>query len=415
MTSRKPNRRSSVFKGQDSRWHGYVTTGVKADGSLDRRHRTGRTEAEVTRKVQELERQRDAGQVAKAGRTPTVAAWMRLWLDTIAPRTASELTIESTYRPKVERWIAPRIGQHRIDRLRPEHLDALYLALAKEGLSSKTVLMVHQLISRAYKMAVRRGVVARNVASLVDPPTHREAEMQPLTEAEARRILAVASGTRNGARWSVALALGLRQCEALGLRWRHADLDRGEIRVLQLKRSLYRHGCADPHACGLGHHGASCRPDCTLHARYCPTRVGGQWTFREPKGGKARTVVIPPPLLPVLQAQRVAQLEERLAAGETWQDWDLVFARRDGRPIDASDDWAEWKKITAAAGVKDSRPHDARHTAATLLLEQGVDIRVVQEILGHSTLAVTRRYTHVTNRLARDAAERMGRALWATS
>ncbi len=105
-------------------------------------------------------------------------------------------------------------------------------------------------------------------------------------------------------------------------------------------------------------------------------------------------MVIPPPLLSVLQAQRVAQLEERLAAGELWQDWDLVFARKDGRPIDASDDWAEWKKITTAAGIKDSRPHDARHTAATLLLEQGVDIRVVQEILGHSTLAVTRRYTN---------------------
>jgi site-specific recombinase XerD len=78
------------------------------------------------------------------------------------------------------------------------------------------------------------------------------------------------------------------------------------------------------------------------------------------------------------------------------------------------DDWADWKWLCKAAGVRDARLHDARHTAATLLLEQGVDIRVVQEILGHSTLAVTKRYTHVTSRLAKEAAGRMSRALWDT-
>ena len=80
--------------------------------------------------------------------------------------------------------------------------------------------------------------------------------------------------------------------------------------------------------------------------------------------------------------------------------------------MEPRDDWAAWKWLCKAAGVRDARLHDARHTAATLLLEQGVDIRVVQEILGHSTLAVTKRYTHVTSRLAKEAAERMARALW---
>jgi site-specific recombinase XerD len=124
--------------------------------------------------------------------------------------------------------------------------------------------------------------------------------------------------------------------------------------------------------------------------------------------------VIPAPLVQLLRQQRTAQNAERLAADEAWQrQWDLVFARPDGSPVDPSDDWAEWKRITVKAGVADARVHDARHTAATLRLEQGVDIRVVQEVLGHSTLAVTKRYTHVTSRLAKDAAERMSRALWA--
>jgi site-specific recombinase XerD len=109
------------------------------------------------------------------------------------------------------------------------------------------------------------------------------------------------------------------------------------------------------------------------------------------------------------------QEKERLAVGEKWKEWDLCFCFPNtlGRPMEPRDDWAEWKALCKAAGVRDARLHHARHTAATLLLEQGVDIRVVQEILGHSTLAVTRCYTYVTSRLAQDAADRMGRVLLA--
>jgi hypothetical protein len=84
-------------------------------------------------------------------------------------------------------------------------------------------------------------------------------------------------------------------------------------------------------------------------------------------------------LLPHLRAHRVAQSAARLAAGELWEDWDLVFAQPNGRPIQPRHDWEAWKALLASAGVRDARLHDARHTAATLLLEQGVDIRVVQE------------------------------------
>lgn len=128
---------------------------------------------------------------------------------------------------------------------------------------------------------------------------------------------------------------------------------------------------------------------------------------RQGTDGRHPAAAAPPP-----EAHRAAQAKRRLTAGELWDEWDLVFSRADGRPIEPRDDWEAWKKLLRTIGIRDSRLHDARHTAATLLLEQGVDIRVVQEILGHSTLAVTKRYTHVTNKLAKDAAERMGRALW---
>ncbi|HEX3829865.1 MAG TPA: site-specific integrase [Sporichthyaceae bacterium] len=410
---RASNGRSSIYQSADGSWHGWVTVGVKPDGSPDRRHREAKTRAEVTRRVRELERQRETGQTV-AGRVPTVTIWLREWLDTIAPRTASRASIKGTYRPKVEHWIIPRIGGHRLDKLRPEHLDALYLELAGEGLSPKSILMVHQIISRSLRMAMRRGILGRNVATLVDAPRHREAEMTPLSAEEARAILAAAAGTVNGARWSVALALGLRQCETLGMRWRYIDFDRAEARIYQLKPDLLQHGCSDPRACGTRYHTANCSPGCANHAQYCPKRHGGGWTFTEPKGGKARTIAIPPQLLSQLRAHRVAQAAERLRAGEVWEDWDLLFPGPDGRPVPGRYDWAAWKQLVAKAGLRDTRLHDARHTAATLLLEQGVDIRVVQQILGHSTLAVTKRYTHVTDKLAHDAAERIGRALWSS-
>ena len=131
-----------------------------------------------------------------------------------------------------------------------------------------------------------------------------------------------------------------------------------------------------------------------------------------PKGGNVRTIAIPQPLFVQLQKAQKAQAKEREAAGDAWEDWDLCFPNTLGRPMEPHDDWADWKRLCKAAGVRDARLHDARHTAATLLLEQGVDISVVQKVLGHSTLAVTKRYTHVTTRLTRDAAARMERALW---
>jgi len=101
-----------------------------------------------------------------------------------------------------------------------------------------------------------------------------------------------------------------------------------------------------------------------------------------------------------------------MIASEAWTDMDLVFCQPNGRPIDTRTDWQDWKDLLAEAGVRDARVHDGRHTAATLLLEQGVDVRVVHQILGHSQLSQTQRYTHVTSELAKDATDRMGDALW---
>ena len=141
--------------------------------------------------------------------------------------------------------------------------------------------------------------------------------------------------------------------------------------------------------------------------------TGSGLVMVEPKSSAGRrSVALPAPLIEGLKSHRAAQLEERLQAGSEWQDHGLVFAQPNGKPIDPRADNRAWKALLLAAGVRDARLHDARHTAATLLLLQGVDNRVVMEILGHSQLSMTARYQHILPELARDAADRMGKALW---
>jgi integrase len=436
---RKPNGRSSIYLSEaDGLWHGYVTMGVKDDGSPDRRHRTGKTEAEVTRKVQDLEAKRDANKVDRPGRAPIVEAWMRTYLDDIAARDLEPNTLQS-YWSDTRNWIIPYLGKHRLDRLQPEHLDKLYSRMYAEGKAASHVLKVHRILSRALEIAVRREKVGRNVAKLIDAPGSNETEIEPLTQAEARRILVAAEDRRNGARWTVGLSLGLRQGEALGLRWKYIDLDGGSVRVWwQLSRLKWMHGCEDVTACTEGKHRRACpkncpkakrkagRPhtcvkadaerlcpkNCDRHASTCSKRTGGGLVFRKPKGKSRRTVPLPAELVPILRAHRTRQKTERLAAANIWDDHDLLFCQPNGKPIDPRDDWDDWKAILAAAEVRDARVHDGRHTAGTLLIEQGVHVRTVQEILGHSDIRLTQRYTHVATPMAEDGMQRMGRALW---
>lgn len=433
---RKPNGRSSIFEGSDGLWHGFVTMGFKPDGSPDRRHVKRKTEGEATKAVQQLERERDSGTVKKAGRAPTVEQWMTTYLDTIAVQKLRPRSYDD-YWSKTRNWIIPCIGQHRLDRLAPDHLDHMYAEMFKAKLAPSHVLKVHRILSRALKIAVRRGKIGRNVADLVDPPTAEAVEQDSLDQSEAKKVLAAAVGRRNGARWSVALACGLRQGEALGLRWEYVNLDTGDVRVWwQIQRNRWQHGCSDPHACGQRLHRTLCpknckrhrkpqscvrrekghpRPcpaGCVGHAISCPERTGGGLVFRRPKGKDKRTVTLPARLIAILRQHKIKQDAERVAAGELWDDHGLLFCQPNGRPIDPRDDWAEWGGLLKAAGVRYVRVHDGRHTAGTLLAEQGVHVRTIQQILGHVDMRTTQGYVHVGDAMVRDAARQMDGALW---
>lgn len=184
---------------------------------------------------------------------------------------------------------------------------------------------------------MQRGRIARNVAQLVDAPSVRRPEVVPLTPGEARRLIAAAEGLPNGARWSVALALGLPRGGS-GAHVGDIDLQTGTLRV---RRALQR-------------------------------QKGKGLVLVEPKSRSGiRTLVLPATLVVRLRSHRQWQAEQRAAAGDAWHDGNFVLAQPNGRPIGAQTDWRAWKELLARAGVRPARLQDARHTAATLLLQQG--------------------------------------------
>ncbi|MEU4798653.1 tyrosine-type recombinase/integrase [Streptomyces sp. NPDC023327] len=429
MSPRRANNESSVYFGADGWWHGRVTMGVKNDGSPDRRHRRAKTEPEIKRKVKELERQRDEGRATKAGRAPTVAKWMETYLTDIASLKLKPRSLDD-YWSKTRNDIIPGVGQHRIDKLQPEHLERMYRAMLDAGHAPSHVVKVHRILSRALKIAHRRRMISENVATLVDPPSVDETEANPFTQEECKAFLEAAAKRPNYMRWIVGVGMGFRQGETLGLRWSYVDLEAELFHPKwQLQRLTWRHGCTDPHVCGARLHRLTpCPPNCTAHKGYkrgcpkpctttctkhasaCPERKGGGLVFTRPKTKKSQNPVpIPAAFVPFLHDHKVRQEEARVAAGELWQDHDVVFARPDGRPLDPRQDYEEFKELLAEAGIDDRRLYDgSRHTAGTILNELGVDMPTIMEILRHTQISQTRRYVKGRSHLSKDAMRRMG-------
>lgn len=399
-------RRPTAREGKDGYWHVWVTVGTKPNGRPDQRHISRATESEAEEAADELlDQLRSAGAVPKAGKL-TVQQWMDNYLDTIAPRRCNPGTVYD-YRSKMRNWVYPEHGARRLDRLTPEHLDAIYAAMAQAGKATSHQLKVHRILSRALEIALRRGHVVRNVTKLVDAPSVDPARVEALAETYARRVLDVAAQRRNSVRWSVAFALGLRQGEAIGLRWQYdgqqlVDLDAGVIHVWwQLRRRIYEHGCAG--MCGRKR-GAD-----------CPKRGGGGLMFVKTKGKSRRSIPIPPELLPAFKAHRKVQRKERMKVGGKWNEYDAVFVTEDGRLLDPRADYDEWVAILKESGVPHKKLHIMRHSAATMLLAQGVDIRVVKEVMGHRDIRTTDGYTQGAQELMAEAMKRMGRHLFGAS
>ena len=374
MSRRGPGE-GSIYERADGRWTGAIHLGY-ARGRRVRKQVYGRTRAEVASKLRAMQAAVDQGLPPPRERL-TVEQFLTTWLMESARPSIRPSTYRS-YEGIVRVHVIPTLGRIPLSRLTPGDVQRLLNERLASGLSARSVAMVRAVLRTALGLAVRWGQVPRNVAGLTDPPRDVRREMAVLDTPQARALIEQVRGDRLEALYTVALALGLRQGEALGLRWSDIDFDRSTLTV---SRAIQR--------------------------------LDGTLQLVEPKSATShRTLVLPALVLAALRRHRGRQNEERLTTGPQWEDQDLVFSTGLGRPLDARNVVRQFKRHLKAASLPDIRFHDLRHSCATLLLAQGVSPRAVMETLGHSQISLTLgTYSHVTAAVRVEVADTMDRAL----
>lgn len=334
----------------------------------------GRTKAEVRQKLNKRLREREEGLTTTAGNM-TVRQFLEAWIrDTVEPGDLAGKTKQS-YELTVRKHLVPGLGRVRLARLTPMHVQRFVNTELEAGKGRRTVQSSHAVLRIALGQAVLWGLIPRNVAKLVRGPRYRPTERRPFTQAEQIAILEAAERERAGVAIFLVHATGMRLSELLGQRWADVDLDNGTLRL--------RHQL-DP----LG-------PE----LKDVKTTSGRRW------------LPLPPVIVAMLREHRQRQAEQRANADE-WEDNDLIFTTRNGRPINQRNMQRTWRRITERAGVEHRGIHHLRHTYGTTLAENGVHERVAQQLLGHADSRTTREiYTHVSEKMMGEAVQTINDAV----
>jgi integrase len=282
--------------------------------------------------------------------------------------------------------IVPTLGRKKVAKLTVadvQHLLASKLSGGPDGdprpLSVSTVRRIRSVLAQALEVCLVDGSLTRNVAALTSAPKAAGTEGRTLTHAQAKRLLKELEGHRLGALFIVMLSTGLRRGEALGLRWDDVDLRK---RVVVVRRQL--------------------------------RRIGGQLITREVKGRKSgRSVDLPAPVVQLLKDHRTAQAAARTGSNGLWEESGFVFTTQYGSALDPRNVHRDFQTICMKAKLGKWHPHELRHSAASLMLAEGVPLQVVSDILGHSSIRITADvYGHVLQPQRREAARAMAGALW---
>jgi integrase len=364
------------FQRKDGRWCVAVQLGV---GSRQYRKRTylyGSSKTEVTQRRDELrDAQRAGGR--PADRRLSVGAFARAWLDGLQVRRRTE----ESYRSTMERHVLPSLGSIALSGLSAVEVREMSARLLRDGVGRRTVAYALTVLRVALNQALRDGLIARNPATSVARPKPAVRRPVYMDAAAAVRFMDAIVGDRLEALYLVAMATGLRRGELLGTFWSDVDL---ENRQLTIRRALVY-------------------------------RPGDAYEFDAPKTDRARRVV-PLPMMAVeaLRLHESRQKRERLAAGPSWQGdpkAPLMFATKTGRPLAGATVTHALTRHLKRAELPHQRLHDLRHGYASILLAEGVSMRTIQELLGHTTMSTTSDiYTHIAP-APLDAADAFDRAL----
>ncbi|OCH82286.1 site-specific integrase [Gordonia sp. UCD-TK1] len=389
--SKNANGEGSIYKRtRNGKAIGYAgaLTYLDESGTSKRHTVYGRTRAEVREKLKAARDRLDAGApVRDASRT--VGDWMRQWRSTTLAASDRKESTQDLYSNLSRRHLEVEpFGTTRLDRLKPSDIEALILSMRAQtkvrggetvrALSDSTIRQVYTVLRAGLDGAVRDGLVAVNPAVKVKRPGIARQEAKHLPADAVQQVLTTAASSRYHPALVLIAATGLRKGEALGLSWQRVDLEAGTLTVLAT----------------LG-------------------RIGNRLVISEPKTARSRrTVPLSPAVVAMLRRHKAAQAEERLRAGNQWQDSGLVFTTEFGGPVDPRNLLRVLEAAAAAAGVDKVGVHTLRHSAAVAWLESGVHIKAVADLLGHSSIAITGDvYGHTSDDTARSAVAGLSEAL----
>ncbi|MFJ2786530.1 MULTISPECIES: tyrosine-type recombinase/integrase [unclassified Streptomyces] len=398
----RANGDGTVYQRKDGRWEaaGYVL----APGNTRKRVRVyGTTRKEALANLTEKIAASNRGLPIPSAQG-SLAAYLTYWLENVAVHHLRENT-HTRYAACIDRYLIPGLGKKKLTKLTAKDvrtwlnqlrttcqcctrgIDArrdqprccAVGACCSKRLSPLTLAYIHSVLKSALEHAVREEEVPRNVARNVRTGTPRPRRFEPLTADEARQLLATAQGHRLHALIELALYTGLRKGELLGLRWEDLDLDAGTAAI---RRTLQR------------------------------TTASGLTTLPTKTRASERRIALPTRCAQSLKLHHEQQQREREAADTAWQHSGQVFTTAQGGSIDPTNLSRAFNTLLRKAGLRRIRFHDLRHSTATLLLDQGVELVVIKELLGHAHIGVSATvYAHVRLRLQHDAINTLGTVL----
>ena len=379
---RKSNTRAaqgagSIRQRPDGTWEARITIGADpGTGKPIRRSVYAKTQAEVRKKMTAIQRAVDSGSYQEPDKT-TVSEWLDEWMKTFCAVKLKPLTY-SSYEVAIRKHIKPAVGALKLQAVKGVHIQKLYNNMTAAGLSPKTVKNISAILHKAFSVAQKQGMVQGNPCDAAELPKSAQKEIKPLTDAEIPLFLQAIAGHPMENAYALCLLAGLREGECLGLSWPQVDFEMRRITVNQQLQKEKKKG-----------------------AKY--------YIAPSTKNGKARQIEPPEIAFQYLRAERKRQAMNQLAAGALWDNPDnLVFTNEIGQHYAIVSFYKQFKKIAASIGRPDARPHDLRHTAATVAIASGADIKSVQDLLGHATASFTLNvYAHTSDQMRKDTATRM--------
>lgn len=385
MPKRGAQGNGTIRQRPDGRWEArYVVGNDPGTGKQIRKSVYGDTQKEVRQKLNAVVKEIDEGTYFEPSKI-TVSKWLDVWLEEYTDDKKYQ-TVKH-YKAQVNTHIKPALGAIKLESLTTPQIQKFYNGLLRrpeKPLAAKSVRNIHGILTKALSTAVQVGYLRQNPAQAVTLPRSKRKEISPLTDEQVKELVRLADNDSFGALFKVAVFTGMRECEATGLTWDCVDYDKGTIRIY---RQLIKRPIED-----------------------------GGFTFGALKNDKSREIAASPFVMGLLREQEQRQIEARFRAGELWKGWQtqkerctaFVFTNDYGEHLHPQTVYNHYKKLAAKIGAPDSCVHDLRHTFAVLSLQNGDDLKTVQEHLGHATAAFTLDvYGHVSPKMKSDSAERM--------